>query len=40
MAMNDINIDRAEQKFFRNCVDKIWLVGKSDKLKKVGHSTV
>ena len=40
MAMYDINIDRAEQNIFRNCVDELWMGGKPQKLKKVQHSTV
>ena len=38
--MHDIDIDRAEWKFFCDCVDKIWMGGKLEKLKKVGQNTV
>ena len=40
VAMHDINLDGEEQEIFCNCVDEIWMGGKSDKLKKVQHSTV
>ena len=38
--MHEINIEGAELKIFRNCVDELWMGGKPDKLKKVQHSTV
>ena len=38
--MHAINIDRAEFKICHNCVDEIWMGGKSKKLKMVQHSTV
>ena len=40
VAMHEINLDEAEQKIFRDCIDKLWIGGKPDKLNKVGHSTV
>ena len=40
VAMYDINIDGAEQKVFRNCVDELWMGGKPQKLRKVQHRTV
>ena len=40
VAMHAIDIDGTERKIFRNCVDDIWMGGKSNKLKKVQHSTV
>ena len=40
MAMHDIDLDEAERKICHNCVDKIWMGGKPEKLKKVQHSTV
>ena len=38
--MHEINLGGVEQKICRNCVDKLWMGGKPEKLKKVGHSTV
>ena len=38
--MHEINIDRAERNICRDCVDKLWLGGKPEKLKNVGHITV
>ena len=40
VAMHEINIDGAELKICCNCVDKIWMGGKPDKLKKAQHRTV
>ena len=40
VAMHEINIDRAERKNFHNCLDKLWMGGKPEKLKKVQHITV
>ena len=40
VAMNEINLDGAEQNIFRNFVDDLWMGGKPEKLKKAGHSTV
>ena len=40
VTMHEINHDRAERKIFRNCVDKLWMGVKPEKLEKVGHSTV
>ena len=40
VAMHDINLDRAEQNIFCNCVDELLMGGKAEKLKKVVHSTV
>ena len=40
MAMHEINIDGAQRKICRNCVDELWMGGKPDNLKKVGHITV
>ena len=40
MAMHDIDLDEAELNICRDCVDKIWMGGKPEKLKKVQHSTV
>ena len=38
--MHEIDLDGAELKICRNCVEKLWMGGKPDKLKKVGHITV
>ena len=38
--MHEINIDRAERKICRDCVDELWIGGKPEKLKKLGHSIV
>ena len=38
--MHEINLDGAERKICHNCVDKLWMVGKTEKLKKVQHRTV
>ena len=38
--MHDIDIDGAYQKICRDCVDELWIVGKPDKLKKMGKITV
>ena len=38
--MHEIELDGAERNICRNCVDDLWMGGKTDKLKKVGHSTV
>ena len=40
VAMYDIYLDRAEHTICRGCVDNLWMGGKPDKLKKVGHRTV
>ena len=40
MAMYENDLDRAERKICHNCVDKIWMGGKPEKLEKVQHSTV
>ena len=40
MATHEIDIVGAERKICRDCFDKLWMGGKPDKLKKVGHSTV
>ena len=40
VAMHDIDLDGAELKICRDCVDELWMGGKADKLKKVQHSTV
>ena len=40
VAMHEINLDRAELKICRDCVDELWMGGKPEKLKKVQHSTV
>ena len=39
VAMHEIYIDGAERTICSNCVDDIWMGGKAEKLKKVGHST-
>ena len=38
--MYDIYLDGAEHTICRGCVDNLWMGGKPDKLKKVGHRTV
>ena len=38
--MYDIYLDIAERNICRGCVDNLWMGGKPDKLKKVGHRTV
>ena len=40
VAMHEINLDGSERKICHNCVEDLWMGGKSEKLKKVGHSTV
>ena len=40
LDMHDIDIDGAYQKICRDCVDELWIVGKPDKLKKMGKITV
>ena len=40
VAMNEINLVGAERNIYHNCVDKFWMGGKTEKLKKVQHSTV
>ena len=40
MAIHEIDLDGAERKICRNCVDEIWMGGKPVKLKKVKYSTV
>ena len=35
VAMHEIDIDRAEEKIFHNCVDDLWMGGKPEKLNKV-----
>ena len=40
MAMHKIDLDGAEQKIFRNCVDALWIGRKLEKLRKVGHRTM
>ena len=40
VAMHEIDLDEAELNICRDCVDKIWMGGKPEKLKKVQHSTV
>ena len=40
VAMHEINLDGAELKICRDCVDKLWMGGKPEKLKKMQHSTV
>ena len=40
VAMHEIDLDGAELKICRKCVDKIWMGGNPDKSKKVQHSTV
>ena len=38
--MHEINIDGAECKVCRDCVDKLCMGGKPEKFRKVGHRTV
>ena len=38
--MQEINLDKAERKICRNCVDDIWMGYKPAKLKKVKYNTV
>ena len=38
--MHEINLDGAERKICRNCVDELRIGVNTEKLKKVGHSTV
>ena len=38
MAMYDNNLDGTERKICRDCVDKLWMGGNPNKLKKVGHN--
>ena len=40
MILNGIHFDIGERSIFRYCVDKLGGVGKSDKSKKVGDSTM
>ena len=40
MDMHEIDLDGAERKTCSDCVEKIWMEGKPDKLNMVGHSTV
>ena len=40
MAMHVINLDGAEQKICRGCVEKLRIGGKPEKLNNLGHSTV
>ena len=40
MAMHEIDIDGVERKICHNCVDKIFMGGKPEKLKKVQHRTM
>ena len=40
MDMHEIDIDGAEQKLCRGCVDELWMGGKPDKLKNMGGKTV
>ena len=40
VAMNNIDFDRTERKICHNCVDKLWMGDKPEKLKKVQHSTL
>ena len=40
VLLNDIDFYRGERNICRNCVDKLGVGGKSEKLKKVGDSTV
>ena len=40
VAMYEIDLDGAELKIFLDCVDELWMGGKPEKLKKVGHITV
>ena len=38
--MHEIDLDGAERKICRNCVDKLWMGGNPDKLKNLGHTTM
>ena len=38
--MYEIDLDGAERRIFHNCVEKLWMGGKPEKLKKVQHSTM
>ena len=40
MAMHEIDLDVAERNICYNCVDKLWMGGQPEKLKKVQHSTL
>ena len=40
MAIHQIDLDRVELNIFPDCVDKIWMGVKPEKLMKVQHSTV
>ena len=40
MDMHEIDLDGAERKICRDFVDKLWMGGKPDKLKKVQRITV
>ena len=40
VAMHEIELDGADQKICRECVDDLWMGGKTEKLKMVQHSTV
>ena len=40
VAMHSIDLDGVERKICQNCVEEIWMGGKSKKLKMVQHSTV
>ena len=40
VVMHEIDLGGAERKICCDCVDKLWMGGKPDKLKKVGHNTV
>ena len=40
VAIREINLDGAELKICRDCVDELWMGGKPEKLNKVQHSTV
>ena len=40
VILNDIDFDKAEQNICCNCVDDLWGQGKSEKLNKMGDSTL
>ena len=40
VAMHKIDLEGAEQKIYPDCVDELWMGGKTDKLKKVGHINI
>ena len=40
VAMHEIDLDGSELEICRDCVDKLWMGGKPEKLKKVQHITV